>query len=447
MDAEDQQTIDRAIAEMTADYAYVCRVAPDGSLSPEWVSEAFTRVTGYTLADLTAQGWQIRIPPEDRGRATAAGTAEFRVTTLDGGTLWVREQTRPLGQDRIVGAGWDMTGRRSAEQDLQFAVGAAGLGTFYCEWPFDKIIWNETAKQHFFLPPDAQVDFDLFYSLLHPEDRAPVRQAMDRAIEERTEYNVEFRAIASDGSTRWINAVGRAQYDPGTVPIRFDGVTMDITARKRAEQDLADAFRRETLVNEIGHVIRRAQNPEAVLANSVEALGKALGADRCYYVTYDLEQGQGTVAPDWHRAGLESIAGVYNFSDFHFNQDPAYLAGQTHVVEDSLTLPGSAAGGYLCLRSLVRVPLAPGRVMTALAVAMTAAPRRWTTNEIRLVEAVASQTQAALEAARIRQREHRIATALQEALQPPVPEDIPRLRVAAYTRPAPGRSGGRRRFL
>ncbi len=74
--------------------------------------------------------------------------------------------------------------------------------------------------------------------------------------------------------------------------------------------------------------------------------------------------------------------------------------------------------------------------MTALAVAMSDGPRRWTPNEIMLVEAVASQTQAALEAARGRQREHRLATALQEALQPPVPDNIPRLNVAAYTRPA-----------
>ena len=90
------------------------------------------------------------------------------------------EQTQPLGEDRIVGAGWDMTERQSAEQDLQFAVDAADLGTFYCEWPFDKIVWNETCKQHFFLPPDAQVDFDLFYSLLHPEDRDRVRESINR---------------------------------------------------------------------------------------------------------------------------------------------------------------------------------------------------------------------------------------------------------------------------
>ncbi len=322
-------------------------------------------------------------------------------------------------------------------QDLQFAVSAAGLGTFYCEWPFDKIIWNETCKQHFFLPPDTDVDFNLFYSLLHPDDRERTREAIDRAIEEQTEYNVEYRASAPEGGNiRWINAIGRAQYDPSGIPIRFDGVTMDITARKQAELDLAEALRRETLINRIGQAIRIAQDPDAVLAAAVEALGQALDADRCYYVTYDLAQGRGTLGPDWHRAGLESIAGDYDFRTFNFNQDPAYLSGRTHVVEDSLALPGDAPPARIGLRSLMRAPLAPGRMMTALAVAMADTPRRWTPNEIRLVEAIASQTQAALEATRLRQRDHRIATALQDALQPPVPDDIPRLRVAAYTRPA-----------
>ena len=174
------------------------------------------------------------------------------------------------------------------------------------------------------------------------------------AIEENTEYNVEYRVSAPGRrQTRWINAIGRARYDPDMVPIRFDGITIDVTARKQAELDLADALRRETLVNEIGHAIRRAQNPDAVLANSVEALGQALHADRCYYVTYDLEQGRGTLGPDWHRADLESIAGGYHFSDFNFNHDPAYLLGQTHVVEDSLALPGDAPPARLGLRSLV----------------------------------------------------------------------------------------------
>ena len=74
--------------------------------------------------------------------------------------------------------------------------------------------------------------------------------------------------------------------------------------------------------------------------------------------------------------------------------------------------------------------------MTSLGVAMAEAPRAWTANEVMLVEAIASQAQAALESARLRQRELRIANALQDALQPALPAHVPGLSLGAYTKPA-----------
>ena len=326
---------------------------------------------------------------------------------------------------------------RKSQEDLQLAISAAQLGTFYCEWPLDKIIWNDTCMEHFFLAPDTEVDFSLFYSLLHPDDREPTRSAIERAMAERVEYNVEYRTLAADGRTRWINAIGRGYYDDAGAPIRFDGVTVDISARKRLERELADAFQREALVNQIGQAIRSAQDADSILETAVEALGRALGADRCYYVTYDLPHDLGTLGPDWHGDGLESIAGEYRPSSFGGNQDAQYRQGATQIVEDVHAVDRETAlMDRLQLRSLVRAPLSPGAVMTALVVAMAHAPRRWTRNEIMLVEAIASQTQASLEAFRQAQREHRIAAALQDALQPPVPRQVPGLLISPYMRPA-----------
>ncbi len=144
----------------------------------------------------------------------------------------------------VVGMARDITESRRAEQSLRLseenlalAVGAAQLGTFYCDWPFDKITWNETCKQHFFLPPNAEVNFDLFYSLLHPDDRDRTRDAINHAIEQKTEYNIEYRVPAPDGRIRWINAIGHGFYDENGIPIRFDGVTIDITERKQSEEE------------------------------------------------------------------------------------------------------------------------------------------------------------------------------------------------------------------
>jgi len=89
----------------------------------------------------------------------------------------------------------------------------------------------------------------------------------------------------------------------------------------------------------------------------------------------------------------------------------------------------------LGLRSLIRVQVQAEEVVTALAVAMSDEPRHWTEDDVRLVETIAAQTRAAVESARIQRRERRIATQLQEALQPPSPPSLPGLDLASYYRP------------
>lgn len=421
-----------------------------------YANARMAEMLGWAPGELEGQAVYDLLFPEDAEQARERRAArrqgmqeqyEARLRHRDGGECWVIARAGVVEENGVYAGTFSLmtviTERKRAEealrrseQDLQLAVDAAQLGTFYCEWPFDKILWNDTCMAHFFLSPGTEVDFGLFYALLHPEDRERTRAAIDRAIEEHVEYNVEYRALAPDGRMRWINAVGRGFYDERGIPIRFDGITMDITGRKATERALADALERETLVNRISQAIRAASEPEAILDIAVEALGRALNADRCYFVTYDLARAHGTLGPDWHRAGLDSLVGEYDMQDYSFNQDSGYLAGRTHVVEDTVALPDPGPAILAGLRSLVRAPLSPGPVMTALSVAMADEPRRWTANEVMLVEAVASQTQAALESARVRQRERRIAAALQNALQPPVPADVPGLSLAAYTKPA-----------
>jgi PAS domain S-box-containing protein len=334
----------------------------------------------------------------------------------------------------------DVTKRRKEQEtllrsreDLQLAVDGARLGTFYCDYPLDKIIWNHTCKEHFYLPHDAEVDFRLFYSLLHPEDREATRQAIELAEAERIAYDVEYRTLAANGRTRWVNAVGRFYYGSDGNPIRFDGITIDISARKAAEDALRQKIERESLLNRIGHALRSSKEPEQVLAVAVREVGQALNADRCYYATYDLDADIAVIGADWYRGGLASIAGQYRMSDFTINRDPSYKAGHTQVVDDTAE---DAAIQALRLTSVVRVPLVSGSTMTTLSVAMSDGTRHWSVTEVQLLESVATFTQAALQSVRVSAREHRIAQQLQDALQPALPAQIPNLLLGHHSQPA-----------
>ena len=124
-----------------------------------------------------------------------------------------------------------------SEERLGLAVDAAELGTFYCPMPMGRIVWNAKCKEHFWLAPDAEVDFDLFYARLHPDDREAAREAVNAAVYRGENYDIEYRTVAPDGRFRWLRAIGRGYRDDNGEPTRFDGVTMDISQRKRVEQE------------------------------------------------------------------------------------------------------------------------------------------------------------------------------------------------------------------
>ena len=127
---------------------------------------------------------------------------------------------------------------RELQQQLELAVDASGLGTFHCELPEGKIFWNERGKAHFWLAPDAgDIDFDMFYSLLHPQDRERTRLAVKKCVEEGEAYDIEYRTMSPDSQARWVHATGKTFHDSDGNPVRFDGTTRDITKEKLGAEE------------------------------------------------------------------------------------------------------------------------------------------------------------------------------------------------------------------
>lgn len=191
-----------------------------------------------------------------------------RIVRADGQVRWLDSRGRfvydahgaPL---RIVGISADITNRIEAQvvRDRQAEMlGAVDVGTWYCDLPFDELIWSEKVKEHFWLPPSARVTIDTFYERIHVEDRAGVRSAIDRSIAEHAPYDIEYRTVcppdgSQPGDVRWVRAIGYTAYDAVGKPIRFDGITVDVTATKRNAELLAQSAREEAqLVNTLQRI-------------------------------------------------------------------------------------------------------------------------------------------------------------------------------------------------
>ncbi len=251
-----------------------------------------------------------------------------------------------------------------------------------------------------------------------------------------------------DGTKVWLSVNAQPiAHSETNEPLGVVTSFFDITTQRAARQALQARAVRETLLNRIGRAQDGATSPQAIQSLAVALLGEALGADRCYFGFYNLSQNVVTLAQDWHRVGLPSVAGVYTFSNTAEMFQELYQEREISVIEDARTASLSAQTlanmNSLGLRSRISVALtnADG-LMATLTAAMTDAPRAWTDDEMALVQAVATQLRTSVEMARVARREHTIATQLQEALQPDLPGRVPGLALAKYYRPALADSEG-----
>jgi len=73
---------------------------------------------------------------------------------------------------------------------------------------------------------------------IHPEDRAKWQAVVDRAIAERSDYEVEARILLPGGTVKYIRTVGHPVLSASGDLVQFVGSTMDITERKQADEAL-----------------------------------------------------------------------------------------------------------------------------------------------------------------------------------------------------------------
>ena len=87
-----------------------------------------------------------------------------------------------------------------------------------------------------FDPENGPPAFEECRQRTHPEDRAKWQGAIDQAIAEKSEYEVEFRILLPDGSVKHIHTVGHPVLKASGDLVQFVGSSTDITERKWAEQ-------------------------------------------------------------------------------------------------------------------------------------------------------------------------------------------------------------------
>ena len=141
---------------------------------------------------------------------------------------------------------------REREQMLALAMRGGSMGVWSRNMTTNEVWWSPELEDIVGLPPGSfSRTLEAFEAIVHPDDRAAVRTAVDGAVRRQSDYVVEFRFLHAGGEWRWMEGRGRAVYDDIGTPRTLYGIGIDVTSRKRAEMALREAKQAAESANQL----------------------------------------------------------------------------------------------------------------------------------------------------------------------------------------------------
>ena len=452
-----------------------------------WSSEA-ERLFGWSEAEVAGRSVLEVLAPSDELASNredlafvAAGNAKTGdrvVIRRDGTAARIHTTTRPV-LDRsgtvvaIVGSSEEVTDLRLAEQrtrDLtehfRAALEAGGLGTWRWDMATGETVWDDRLEGLFGLPPGGfDGTFEMYVSLLHPDDRDIVLSTVRGAVDAKSSYRVEHKVVWPDGTEHWIAGVGAVTLDEAGVVTGTVGCSMDVT--ERIEQELErerlsaaaiEAAQRERLQLErlefqgaINDALQASSSLPELMTNVTRTAVPRLG-DWCSIHVLPFAGG---AVPDVEIAHVDPAMVAYARElQARFPYDPDASTGVAHVIRtgatefhpditddvvDQLAVTDEVRDiiAELALRSSIAVPLRKrGRILGALQFVMSSSSRRYTPDDVGLARTVADRIASSVENLRLYEQQRMIARTLQRSLLPASLPDIPGIEVAVRYWPA-----------
>src|SRR6266550_1300856 len=240
---------------------------PDGAC--DYFSAQWTEHTDVAEADLLGWRWLETLHPDDREPTRKFWLEsvaehhpydiEYRVRRRDGEYRWFKTRGVPVrdGKGAIIkwfGTGTDITelrqtqeALRERERQLDSLMGhVPGLAyRALADEHWTALFVSKGIEELSGYPADEFTSRRLNYAdIMLPEDRSATREAVFTALRERRMYEAEHRIRHKDGSVRWIWARGHGVFAPDGSLRFIEGLNLDMTRQKQAEQALRESEQR-----------------------------------------------------------------------------------------------------------------------------------------------------------------------------------------------------------
>jgi PAS domain S-box-containing protein len=414
-----------------------------------YISERVTDLTGLSAESAMQSGWEQCVHPDDHEavlrqvasalHAKTAAQAEFRCVLPDGRIRRLLSQATPEHdlQGHVVGFVWTFTDTTHTQDALRASeerfrlTKSADVGVLDYDVMADQGFWSPEVCALLGVPEGHLTTLAKALDFCHPDDRARVEDAVAAALDPRGSgaFAEAYRIRRADtAEVRWVATTCQTFFDDaadGRRPVRFTGVTRDVTERRLREaqvQSLSELLQRgeerEAFLLRLSNALRPLSHPLDVQEVASRLLGEHLRVNRVGYA--ELEDGEYVIRREYI-CGVAPLAGQRRVREFAAALRPVFRRGETVVVSDVDTDPRFTESERVALHAreiaaFVGVMLLKDGHLVAAFGANNATLRAWAPTEIALIRDVAERTWDAVERARaetaLREREQRLRLAL-----------------------------------
>ncbi|MFH2125594.1 MAG: PAS domain S-box protein [Pseudomonadota bacterium] len=266
------------------------------------VNRAWTSLSGYSSEQIkTIDDWVSLAYP---GRAAqvkesiqrlyglekSTREGEFSVHTAGGGRRTWEFSTAPLGRlpdgrHLVLSMAVDLTERKRAEEQTQASeerfrslVNNVPGVVYRClvDQHWTMIYLSDEVEDLTGYPADDFIGNRVrtYSSIIHPDDRKVVGREVSLALGEDRPFSLEYRLLRADGKVAWVFERGSRAQNGGKEGRWLDGVILDVTTAKEAEQARA---RSEILYSALFH---RAGDSIVIMEAEGEAAGTIITANQ-----------------------------------------------------------------------------------------------------------------------------------------------------------------------
>ncbi|MCX7592532.1 MAG: PAS domain S-box protein [Fischerella sp.] len=262
-----------------------------------YFNSAWLEFTGRSHQQEVGNGWMEAVHPEDRQQCQDIYLTSFerqqqfrrqyRLRRADGEYRWILDTAAPRfavdgSLSGYIGYAVDITEIKvkkksliKSESKLQRALETAETGIWDWNFRTGRVSFSEQVEHLFGWKSNSlPTNYRAFLKCIHRSDRSIVTRAIRNTLQQRTNYDADFRIVLEDGAVRWLRSKGNVLRDRHGQAARMIGTLIDISERKLAELALQEA--KKQLENQLQTEISQRQQAEAELHALFAAIGDVI---------------------------------------------------------------------------------------------------------------------------------------------------------------------------